>query len=138
MYRVCDIQLCAICSVVISSKDIGGEVTRPEKQLKRLSSKTKSNLKLNWDNSYDNNTIFVHYKCWNDILNDKSVSSTEMRMIDRVSDTLERYDTEETLLNQAKEVADLICNSNHIVCFTGAGISASAGISTYRGAAGTA
>jgi len=46
---------------------------------------------------------------------------------------VEHHDEPEVLLAKVKELADLVRSSQYTVAFTGAGISSSAGLATYRG-----
>ena len=57
-------------------------------------------------------------------------------LFNSVSDTVERFDSCQALQEAAESLLRLLDSSRHIVCFTGAGISAAAGIPTYRGAEG--
>eukprot|EP01121_Diplochlamys_sp_Union-15-3_P017964 TRINITY_DN6438_c0_g1_i4.p1 TRINITY_DN6438_c0_g1~~TRINITY_DN6438_c0_g1_i4.p1 ORF type:complete len:351 (-),score=45.54 TRINITY_DN6438_c0_g1_i4:166-1218(-) len=49
---------------------------------------------------------------------------------------LERFDSEEEFETKIKEVASIVQQSKHLIFFTGAGISTSAGISDFRGPEG--
>jgi len=49
---------------------------------------------------------------------------------------MEHYDSPEVLESKIQQLADLIRKSNHMVAFTGAGISTSAGIHDFRGPTG--
>jgi hypothetical protein len=132
--RCCDDSICAICDCPILTSDIAGEVTKPEKQLSRLKVSTRQAMKVKWDSYPNKKTVYLHYSCWNNVLVDST--ATEIRMLNRVSQTFERYDSIDHIKERVLSVADMILESNRVVCFTGAGISASSGISTYRGAHG--
>lgn len=136
--RPCDNQLCNICNERISPTDTACIVTVPTKKLIRLSEKTKSSLLIKWD-CYNTANSF-HFQCWNDVKQKlpsrKRVGTVEFNLMREVEDTVERFDGVLQIEQQAKKLAEILRNSSHTVCFTGAGISASAGIPTYRGAEG--
>ena len=46
---------------------------------------------------------------------------------------VEHFDTSEKIKTFAQELANLIKNSKHVVVYTGAGLSTSAGIADFRG-----
>eukprot|EP01112_Ceratiomyxa_fruticulosa_P019526 TRINITY_DN6407_c0_g2_i1.p1 TRINITY_DN6407_c0_g2~~TRINITY_DN6407_c0_g2_i1.p1 ORF type:complete len:206 (+),score=43.43 TRINITY_DN6407_c0_g2_i1:90-707(+) len=77
-----------------------------------------------------------HSHCWQALLNEKNLNSTERQLIDSGLSTVEYFDDVSTVIETAKQFAEFWKNSFHSVIFTGAGISASAGIATYRGTDG--
>ena len=93
-------------------------------------------MNVKWDSYPNKKTVYMHCLCWDHVLSDSSAA--EIRLLKRVSHTFERFDTVDHIEKQILIVAEMILESNRVVCFTGAGISASSGISTYRGAQGKA
>ena len=60
----------------------------------------------------------------------------EKRMVREGSRTVEKFDSLQTLTGEATRAARLMMEASHCICFTGAGISTSAGIGDYRGKEG--
>ena len=99
--------------------------------------KIRSNFLVSWENSGE---ARFHPTCWDVLI--KSARSrkkqkngmivTEKAMLKEAAETVERHDSEEEMTEKALEVAQLIKATKYCVCFTGAGISTSAGIGDYR------
>ena len=106
----------------------------PSKQLKRLSGTKAKRLRIKWDESKVVNNL--HFQCWEGIVGDAALPSIDRRLVDAVESTVERFSSMETINRQVGDIVELLLEAKRIVSFTGAGISASAGIPTYRGAAG--
>lgn len=136
MRRDCDDQICSICHSSITSNDIGYRISVPKKKLKKLSNNTIKQLLVRWDTLHPVN--YFHQSCWNNVKNTANgrIGKTELNLMHEVRETIERFDTIEQLRINAKILGDMIKNANRVIAFTGAGISASAGIPTYRGAEG--
>eukprot|EP01040_Poterioochromonas_malhamensis_P011858 gene11858-12935_t len=133
--RLCDNQVCIICSNKIEENQVGGRITIPTKKLARLSSKSLKQFQLKWN--LQKTVDYVHFDCWEDILKArKSLVSAEQKILAEIEEYIEKFDTHETLLRIVSEVVQLVLPTNKIVAFTGAGVSASAGLATYRGADG--
>lgn len=80
---------------------------------------------------------YVHFNCWEETLQArKSLISAEQKILAEIEEYIEKFDTHETLQRLVSEVVELVLPTNKIVAFTGAGVSASAGLATYRGADG--
>lgn len=129
--RPCDNETCSICLKIINVEQKGGCLTVPSKRLRKFSKKTKSAFVFNWDEN--KKVAFVHIACYK---SPPSLSSTESRLLSEVEESLEQFDTLSTLKERVKDVLNLLKKSKHTVCFTGAGVSVSAGLPTYRGAEG--
>eukprot|EP01036_Dinobryon_divergens_P034189 gene34189-44171_t len=129
--RPCDNKTCSICMKIITSEQSGGCLTVPSKRLKKLSKKTKSSFAFHWDENLKVN--YVHIACYK---SPPSLSSCESRLLSEVEESLEHFDTISTVRERIQDVIRLLKKSKHTVCFTGAGVSVSAGLPTYRGAEG--
>jgi len=136
LLRPCDNQLCSICNAPIAVDQAGGCLTVPSKRLKRLSQKTKSGFIFRWNESGTVN--YLHISCYKQLREGgKSVlSSCEDRLLSEADESLEQFDPINLVREKVAQVALLINESRYTVCFTGAGISVSAGLPTYRGAEG--
>lgn len=139
MNRPCDNSVCVRCAAVILSEETACLVTVPLKRWNKLAQATKAQLELQWDCTKTTNCF--HYSCWTAALDPGAKRETryekiEFNLLNSVVETVERFDGVSTVRAQAKEFARLLEGSSHTVCFTGAGVSASAGIPTYRGADG--
>ncbi|ESO94511.1 hypothetical protein LOTGIDRAFT_118322 [Lottia gigantea] len=64
------------------------------------------------------------------------MNEEEKLLVKEAAKTVEFFDSTDKIQTEASKVAELIRNSQHCVCFTGAGISTSAGIGDYRGKSG--
>ena len=129
--RPCDNKTCSICMKIITSEQKGGCLTVPSKRLERLSKKTKSAFVFHWDENV--NVNYVHTVCYQ---SPPSLSSCESRLWSEVEESLEQFDTISTVRERVQHVLRMLKESKHTVCFTGAGVSVSAGLPTYRGAEG--
>ena len=136
MIRPCDNKKCASCTKVIADSHDGTAVTVPSKRLARLSRKTKSKFKVKWDTS--KNVNFFHLSCWETLLDNpgRELSKPEKTTLNSVMETVEKFSSLDVVKKQVEVVVDMLVNANQIVAFTGSGVSAAAGIPTYRGAAG--
>ena len=103
--------------------------------------KNKEKIKANWKPS--NKTCF-HSECFSKLEEESEkkgrgkerMISEERKMVDLCKQMEERFDSEQVFQGKMDRIAEIIKNSSHLVVFTGAGISVSAGISTYRGTDG--
>ena len=81
----------------------------------------------------------LHTACWDQALETarargrQKMLASEKRMIREGERTVEKFDSLLTLKREAARTATLMMEASHCVCFTGAGISTSAGIGDYRG-----
>lgn len=133
--RLCDHQVCIVCSEKIEENQIGGRITIPTKKLARLSSKSLKQFRVKWN--LQKTVDYVHFNCWEETLQArKSLISAEQKILAEIEEYIEKFDTHETLQRLVSEVVELVLPTNKIVAFTGAGVSASAGLATYRGADG--
>lgn len=90
---------------------------------------------LDWDSK---GGAVLHIDCWNEVLRNArirrskgatiKISSVEKSLIKEAAKTAEFHDSQITIQNKAKKIADLIVNAKYGIVFTGAGISTSAGI----------
>lgn len=111
----------------------------PSKRWNRLSKKTKELMKVQWDCSRPSNCF--HWSCWNEAVASAERQGTRTEIcahsiLRSVHESVERFDSIETVKKHAKVFAKYLAESSYTVCFTGAGVSAAAGIPTYRGAEG--
>jgi NAD+-dependent protein deacetylase sirtuin 6 len=133
LVRLCDNQSCIICNDLIQPHQEGCFLTVPHQELgKKKNQKVQNKFVFKWDTSKNVNAL--HQECWDEHIS--KLSREEHQIISSVKETLERFATYEQLQSQADEVAALLLSSRSTVCFTGAGISTSAGIPDYRGTAG--
>ena len=81
----------------------------------------------------------LHAPCWEDAYKTarargkNKMQACEKKMILEGAKTVEKFDSLEEIKKEASKTASLILAANHCICFTGAGISTSAGIGDYRG-----
>eukprot|EP01038_Epipyxis_sp_PR26KG_P012212 gene12212-16361_t len=123
---------CSICHTEINEGQDGCVTRTPKAKLSRLSKTTISKFHIKWNMDLSKN--YFHFNCWKNLV---PSGRTEQRIIDYCADVLERYDGSETIIKIVKEVVlPIFKNSTKTICFSGAGISASAGIPTYRGVDG--
>lgn len=130
--RLCDNQQCRICKIDISTFDQGLSVSVPSKKLSKMQQSKRQNLLIDWDMNRTSN--FFHQTCWNDV--SSKAGRIESGLINQMLETIERFETVQDMQLKVIEVAKLMKSSKQNVCFTGAGVSVSAGIPTYRGADG--
>jgi NAD-dependent SIR2 family protein deacetylase len=135
-YRTCDDKPCLICNKIIAIDEDGCVVTVPSKKLSKLSPKTKSTFTVKWNE--EKPIASFHLLCWNSLCERKHINRSERSIMHEVEDTLEIFSCEQAVRKKVYQVAEimLLKETKQIVCFTGAGISASSGIPTYRGAEG--
>ena len=131
--RECDNKDCIVCGRVITVTQSGGIVTVPSKRLGRLSAKSLSKFQIKWDAAKMKD--FVHANCWN-VIKNSSLNRSEMLVVADAAETFELSCSFEELKLLTREVAVLLAKSTHTVCFTGAGVSVSSGLPTYRGTDG--
>lgn len=142
MTRPCDNMICSICLNSLSFNDISYRIVVPFKKLNKLKEKTKDLFFIKW-NCLKNFNYF-HMNCWNNLKENLEnnlkrnlrKNNVELNIMNETEETIERFDTIEQLYYQMKDIAQLFKLSHHTVVFTGAGISVSAGMPTYRGAEG--
>lgn len=134
--RCCDNQKCIVCRKLIGNEEEGCKVTVPSKKINSLAGKTKMKFRISWDVSKATN--FMHFACWEEARKAAGISASERRIVSEVEDTLERFSSLPALITEVDKVVQIMIakETKQVVCFTGAGISASAGIPTYRGADG--
>lgn len=134
MTRCCDSKACIICLQSIHEDEEGGQIAVPSVLLAKYSQAERQTLTFHWDENLKSN--FLHEDCLQQTLAPKKLTRKEKTIIEEVLETYERYSPLGVLEKQATQVAEMILQSHHVICFTGAGISVSAGIPTYRGAEG--
>lgn len=136
--RPCDEKLCRICLNSVIASQTGCVVAVPSKRLSRLAKSTIEKLQIHWDCDVASNCF--HWDCWKRVrtscVNIRGVGRTESGLISSVVDVLEKYEGVEKVREKAQKFADKLATASRVVCFTGAGISAAAGIPTYRGSEG--
>lgn len=134
--RLFDNQCCLYCQKAIQPNQDGARVTVPTKVLSKIAVSTYNSFIVKWNKS--KTTDFLHWKCWETI---KSIypnksKSLEIRILKEVEEYIEKFSCYEVIEKQVQEAVDLMLAARRVVCFSGAGISASAGLSTYRGTDG--
>ena len=116
----------------------GCVVAVPSKRISRLVKSTIDKMRIRWDCTVPSNAF--HWDCWNDVVRTpavaRGVGRTESNLVASVEDIVEIYDGVSHIIDAAESMAEMLEAANRVVCFTGAGISAAAGIPTYRGSDG--
>lgn len=121
-------------------------LTIPFAMLQKCTAKQREAFLLQWNDRFHghhenkgyNSVNFIHQSCW-DILcmEETKTSKKEVKIINEVAVTMEKYDDISTIIEKIKkQILPLLLRSKSTVAFTGAGISVSAGLYTYRGAGG--
>jgi len=128
MERWFDGTSCALrsCAGAIGEDDAAVVVATDERKRKRLPASTR----IAWA---ANDRQVLHLRCWRDAC--KGLRGAEKAMVEAAKETLERYDAAGEVRDKARAVAARV-RGRTTVAFTGAGISAAAGIPTYRGTSG--
>eukprot|EP00931_Biecheleriopsis_adriatica_P062711 TRINITY_DN37857_c0_g1_i1.p1 TRINITY_DN37857_c0_g1~~TRINITY_DN37857_c0_g1_i1.p1 ORF type:complete len:472 (-),score=101.66 TRINITY_DN37857_c0_g1_i1:61-1455(-) len=81
--------------------------------------------------------LAFHAECWQKLLADRQGRARgELLLLRQAAATAEHFDSEEELVSKARRAADLLKASSRAICFTGAGLSTSAGLGDYRGKRG--
>eukprot|EP00462_Mataza_sp_D1_P015060 CAMPEP_0175161370 /NCGR_PEP_ID=MMETSP0087-20121206/24568_1 /TAXON_ID=136419 /ORGANISM="Unknown Unknown, Strain D1" /LENGTH=510 /DNA_ID=CAMNT_0016449779 /DNA_START=40 /DNA_END=1573 /DNA_ORIENTATION=+ len=143
---------CAICEKAFESTDTSIVVAVPTRKLRKLATHEIKSLVIPWNPKWQHKSSDAedkeddddeeepcrsqfHQACWKEAKK-KVTLAKEKRAVKLAQKTLERFDSIETLKQQAKTVAELLKNSKRSMVVSGAGISVTAGIPTYRGTAG--
>jgi NAD+-dependent protein deacetylase sirtuin 6 len=139
--RDCDGKSCVICRSLVQGSDVAYRISVPTKRLLKLKQETIQKLQIPWDYSNKKTVNYFHLNCWEDVRKNSTarnlrIDKTELNLMNEVQETIERFDTLEQLRRNAQMIAEIMKQSSHVVAFTGAGISVTAGIPTYRGADG--
>lgn len=132
LQRKCDGEKCRRCDEELTESDKACAVAVPSKRIAKLSKKSLEQFCIPWDVSRNSN--FFHLACWERSMTE--AGRVEKRILDEVVDTIEKFDTVGKIREDAHKLATLLRQSKQTICFTGAGLSAAAGIPTYRGAEG--
>ena len=90
-------------------------------------------MKISWQ--LNEKASPFHATCW-DGLTSTDLTSVERNLLVHIEETVEKYQALGNLAASVTALVDLLKQSNHTISFTGAGISVSSGIPTYRGAEG--
>jgi NAD-dependent SIR2 family protein deacetylase len=144
--ETCIFAACKHANPAIGTEDTCIRVAVPSKKLSRMSKARKEALAVRWD---PQRCGFFHQDCWQHLeaaaarpsrkrgaaAGAAALSADDVMLINEVVETCEIFEPLASMLAKAKQFADLLRASKHVVSFTGAGISAAAGIPTYRGAA---
>ncbi len=110
-------------------------VSTPSKRLKKFAKSTLLSFKVQWDVNHVSE--YFHATCWDGLIEGNGVSRAESRLLEHVAETTECYDTIEKVREVVRsKIIPIMRTAKRVVCFTGAGVSAAAGIPTYRGATG--
>lgn len=138
--RPCDMKICLICKDIIKIHEDGMRVPIPSKQLLKLSINTKSKFCIQWEN-LQKKIEYFHCTCWDSVYKkESSIHRIELRILSSIFDSIETYQAQQSIMNDIKSIAELFRTTaianKHVICFSGAGISVSSGIPTYRGALG--
>eukprot|EP00047_Mylnosiga_fluctuans_P008685 m.259685 g.259685 ORF g.259685 m.259685 type:complete len:442 (+) comp22815_c0_seq1:28-1353(+) len=126
----------------------------PVKALKRVAKGIRATLVVDWSG----HEAWFHGACWDRVLKEAEMrahskktrarstsqapkpahilTDADVSLVLEVSETAERGEGAAAMREKAREIARLMKEQPHTVVFTGAGISASAGIPTYRGVDG--
>ena len=133
--RPCDNAHCIKCCLPIKpDEDSGIGLTMPSKAYKRLTTKEKGQLTLTWN--VRKRVNYLHEICWDKCWEDSLLSRPDKKLLGPILDSVERYSNIAAVREQVSKVVPLLLSSRSTICFTGSGISASAGLYTYRGAGG--
>jgi len=131
LLRPCDNHVCNICLQSIQTSDKGILVTVPKDRILKLKPKTVESFTIKWDLSMKSNAF--HHHCWDELQHSSKLSSVEKNTMNIIEETIEVYDSNNNVYAIIQELLPLFREKSHKICFTGAGISASSGIPTYRG-----
>lgn len=132
--RPCDNKTCGFCLEIIDVNQNGVICTVPTRHLRKLKPQTTNKFRIQWDLA--KKTMSFHETCWDNIVGDETLSRPEKTTIKTILETVEKFHSVHDIQQKAKEVVRLLMNARKVVSFTGAGISVSAGLNTYRGADG--
>ncbi len=131
------------CSLTICEGDIVSSDSFVEVKTSLPLSKTKKTVKFQVSWGRQGEASF-HKHCWENVLKNTRVrnmknatlilSEDEKRMIKEANRTAEYHDSDASLAESSKKIAQLIATANHCVAFTGAGVSTTAGIGNEHSA----
>ena len=136
--RPVDGKYCLKCKGCIGEEDDALRLPIPHKGLCKLAPSTKSKFLIDWNSSTTTESVeYFHLSCFEAIYPDHAdLRSAEKRLLLSVVDDMEKYQSSNSLQPVMAEISKLFRSTKHAVCFTGAGVSVSSGIPTYRGALG--
>lgn len=132
--RPCDGKICRICLRSLVPTEKGITVCTPVDRLNKLSASSLKAHIIRWDKSQPSNVF--HFFCWDELKDFDSLHKTERTTLKSVEESVEVFDSHDVVDAATKAAFKMISASRYTVCFTGAGVSASCGIPTYRGAEG--
>jgi hypothetical protein len=137
MDRWLDGTVCALrsCAKPILPDDAAVVVPTNEKIRARCRDSTVEKFRVLW---VRNSRTCLHDACWKALHADSigHLVAEERKLVASGSELVERYDGVRTVEEKVRVVAGLMRDAQHVVAFTGAGISTAAGIPDYRGSAG--
>jgi len=122
-----------ICRRTACSRVIEAGTARVEATVSLGTSQELGNL-IAWE---DGATLAFHHDCWKALLQERAqMDDANRRLMSQAASTLEKFDSEREMEKKAQSAADLLRKSRNAICFTGAGLSTSAGLGDYRGKRG--
>eukprot|EP00930_Biecheleria_cincta_P023395 TRINITY_DN16910_c0_g1_i1.p1 TRINITY_DN16910_c0_g1~~TRINITY_DN16910_c0_g1_i1.p1 ORF type:complete len:407 (+),score=52.18 TRINITY_DN16910_c0_g1_i1:311-1531(+) len=121
------------CSLASCGQEISSSVARVEVAVTLGSAVLPDDRLVNWK---DSETLSFHQECFAKLQTLPSISQCERRLLRQATATCEKFDAEAELRAKATRAADILRGASRAICFTGAGISTSAGLGDYRGKRG--